>query len=402
MSIKNLTFFLLIQFFNSFITNSNAFSQSNGQNNDSIKFMNPQISKGGLKIENLIKLGSKYEKNKQYENAIWAYKEVIRESRSSDSNSYENNIKAYTNYRRIVLDISKDYKLANQLADSIYFYSELKAKKQESILSTDFHRKELKQLYYFFGAINFVIFIAIFFYQKLRSANAQLHELNQSREKLITIIAHDLKSPINSFQVFGDVIKYLLAKKDYSKLIEVSLQIEQSGLQMSNLLYSLLKWGMSNFELKPTNPEAICIKSFIEEIINYYKNILSVRNIELEVNVISNTLVNTDKNSLSLILRNLLDNAIKYTPIGKKITIETEQIESKVHLIISNEHEGVSKERIEEIRMLFREKKYTDIGERNFGIGLVLVSQFAKINQLNITLTTPESNLLRFTVEIPK
>ncbi len=244
------------------------------------------------------------------------------------------------------------------------------------------------------------IFIFIYFYTKLRSANANLLTLQKSRDKLFTIISHDLRSPISNFQNYSNIIGYLIKTKQYNRVESTIEQVDQIGFNLSLLLDNLLKWSLSQQNKIISNPNEIKLKNLFENLLPIYNDMANLKAITIIDNIANNTIF-TDQNSLLLILRNLLDNAIKFTPEGGQIRITTIELNQKLQLNIINTSDNIPEIKKRKIKSLFESKKEYDFGEADLGIGLILIKQFADRHKIGISFDQDKEGQTEFSLLLP-
>lgn len=145
------------------------------------------------------------------------------------------------------------------------------------------------------------------YFQKQKSERL----VNKNKEKLFSIIGHDLRSPIKSYQSLSETINYLIEKKDWETIKSVSENIDKTGKEIDLMLENLLNWSLlEQKELKPIK-QLFNVAEISESIVELYKVIASQKNIKILLSISPETAIQSDRNLLNLILRNLIDNAVK-------------------------------------------------------------------------------------------
>lgn len=135
--------------------------------------------------------------------------------------------------------------------------------------------------------------------------------INKNKEKLFTIIAHDLRSPITTYQNLAELINYLIEKQDWDSIKTVSESIDATGQKLDLLLENLLNWSLlEQKELKPIL-QLSNISSVSRSLIELYQFVAEKKSVKLNYSIEEDLLIQTDVNLFSLIFRNLLDNAVK-------------------------------------------------------------------------------------------
>jgi signal transduction histidine kinase len=218
--------------------------------------------------------------------------------------------------------------------------------------------------------------------QELRSdrdiIQKQVDELqirNDSKNKFFSIIAHDLRSPFNVILGFSE----LLMEKEYKdpESLQYAKKIHDTALINYNLLDDLLKWTktqMMNIEFIPGN---LIMSDIVEQNIFLLKSVADKKNILLENKVDKSLNVMADSNILSIIIRNLVGNAIKFTCPGGKITIASQKVQNLAEISIQDNGVGIPQEII---NTLFRidkmQSRIGTSGEKGTGMGLILCQEF--------------------------
>ena len=236
-------------------------------------------------------------------------------------------------------------------------------------------------------------------YKKLQIANTKNNELQKLREKFFVILSHDLRSPIIAFQGITSTLNFLVKQKKFDQINNISIQIDSITIQLKNLIQNLLDWGQyQQFNYK-INLEYFNFDAFIDEILPLYLHIAETKNIRIVSNFENNLFIYADKNHLQIIIRNLLDNAIKNSATGFDISFSASYQHNKVKIIITN-YATVKQENIDIINELFSSEKSWQPGEKNIGLGLILVKEFTQSINAKIKLIS-NSDCLSFELMIP-
>jgi len=214
---------------------------------------------------------------------------------------------------------------------------------------------------------------------QLQKYSEELKESNATKDKFFSIIAHDLKSPFNSIFGFSELLLENYREYD-EKEIEDSLNvIRKSSRQAYDLLENLLVWSRSQTGKIDFNPETFALSQGISDTLAIVQSTAGKKNIQIINNIQEPCLVYADKNMLNTILRNLLANAIKYTPRNGNITIESQNYNSNIELSVKDNGIGIPQQNLTQ---LFRiDSKYSTPGtekEHGTGLGLILCREFVE------------------------
>ncbi len=238
---------------------------------------------------------------------------------------------------------------------------------------------------------------------ELEEQRKSLTELNATKDKFFTIIAHDLKNPFNTVIGLSDLLLHRLDSYDNSKIREFVGQINRYANGAYALLENLLQWAKTQTGRMEMFPVSFAMKDIISGVVELYRMQAKEKEISLEVDV-HNAYVKADTNMVSTVLRNLFSNAIKFTPRGGwvKIYICHESDESYGFCIEDN---GIGME-ADEVEKLFKiDSHFSTPGtddEAGTGIGLILAKEFIEQNNGEICVESQKNVGTKFLIKLPK
>ena len=279
-------------------------------------------------------------------------------------------------------------------------------KKDATIRRLDLEKQLItnRNWYFFIGFIIAVALLSImsFLAFKLKVTNTNLQRLQKERNRLYTIIAHDLRSPLNTFQQFSSIVKNLAQSKQYKRLDNALQQMDIIGLNLASMLNGLLQWSLLE-QSKPNTKEIVVnSKTYFETLLPIYRKMASLKSIDFNENI-TETDIRVISESLSVILRNLLDNSIKYSSEGTTIHLDTKTDEDKYIITITNENEVFSDEQKRKVKALFDGTKTYSFGEDGLGVGLILAKQYADVSNVKVVfIHNQDDGLVIFKVIIEK
>jgi len=346
-------------------------------------------------------------------------------------------------------DALKYYKLLNAIKDSIYKedlnkqlgdltlkYQNEKSKKENEILTHENQIQELelkvadtRQIILFVVIMLLVAGgIVVFMIMKNRSnhlLNEQLQQLNRelemkvaqrtaelensnkSKDQLFSIIAHDLKSPFNSLLGLTELLSESFESLTEEEKKEFIKYTRESVENLYRLLENLLNWSITQTGKLRLNAEPLEMGLLINDTLSLlHQQIIKkqlITNIELE----SDEMAFADKETVKTILRNLITNAIKFTPAGGKITIKYRLNENfrngkMVEITVSDNGVGISSENQE---LLFKNpqliKTQGTSYEKGTGLGLILCKDFVEKNNGQISVLSEPGKGSSFTFSLP-
>jgi len=156
---------------------------------------------------------------------------------------------------------------------------------------------------------------------KLEKYNKNLLELNKTKDKFFSIIAHDLRNPYSSMIGFSELLLEDLEKLSMDEIRDSLKIIRNSAKNSLNLLENLLAWSRLETGRMHFDPSKVVLTDLVDEVVNVLFSLAYRKKIEINNMVESDVLLHSDKNMLNTILNNLVMNAIKFTPIGGEINI---------------------------------------------------------------------------------
>ncbi len=226
----------------------------------------------------------------------------------------------------------------------------------------------------------FVLLLILFFWIK----NAKI---NKSKDRLFSILSHDLKSPIGSIQKLLELINTgEFTEKEQAELLDEMLKQVSAT---SSMLQNLLQWANSQLEGSKMYIEEVILPKRVKEIMEAHYLVAKSKNIQIIHEIPSNlSPIFFDNGHLSIILHNLISNAIKYTHPGKEIKIHYKETEKCVLFKIMDGGDGISEDRIVQIQN-FNTQMMSELGtemETGTGIGLLLVKQFLSLNDARLEI----------------
>ncbi len=235
------------------------------------------------------------------------------------------------------------------------------------------------------------------------SKNEELNELISTKDKLFSIIGHDLGNQFNIIVGFLEVLVSDFKKLDAAKVEYHLINISNSSKYAYNLLENLLTWARMQTNLIQFNPETFNIQTKISESIKLLKGASSKKNIEIEFNANEEISTYADINMFSTVFRNLVANAIKFTPEHGKISISVKQKKDFCEITVMDNGVGISEENIGKIfRIDSKNKTLGTNGEKGTGLGLILCKEFVEKHNGKIWVESKVGKGSQFIFTFPK
>lgn len=214
--------------------------------------------------------------------------------------------------------------------------------------------------------------------EALKNNNEKLHDLNATKDKFFSIIAHDLRGPANNLVGFADLLERNYLKYDKDKLSHIINLMTSAAKGTFNLLENLLIWSRSQQDKISYNPEPFLCKELVKEVIQEMEYLASAKKLKLISDRNTGHLVDVDKDMFKTVYRNLISNAIKFTNEGGEISIGCGKVtDDFVEFYVKDNGVGIPNENIHKIFRI--DENITTQGtnqERGTGLGLILCKDF--------------------------
>lgn len=213
--------------------------------------------------------------------------------------------------------------------------------------------------------------------EQMQLKNEELQRLNAEKDKFMSIIAHDLKSPFNSIVGFSGLLLEKAQKKDIGKLQEYAGIINSSSQKTMNLLMNLIQWSQSQSGHMHFTPEYFNLAEIITEITDLFSNILFQKSISFTREVPAEVTVCADRAMTGTIVRNLVSNAIKFTSDGGSIHLAVQEGPEGVNFTVRDSGKGMEKSVLEKLFHIDCNYSSPDTqGNKGTGLGLMLCKEF--------------------------
>ncbi|OGG95145.1 MAG: hypothetical protein A2527_08210 [Candidatus Lambdaproteobacteria bacterium RIFOXYD2_FULL_50_16] len=232
---------------------------------------------------------------------------------------------------------------------------------------------------------------------------AELIEANKTRERLLQIMAHDLRAPFANLVGLSQGLAESYDKFDETQRKDFINMLHHLSVGTMELIDNLLEWTRTqNKKLKP-QPNRLKLNTIFKEQVYLYDELARKKGVEL-VNLVPQGLeVTTDLNMLQTIIRNLISNAIKFSPPASRITVDGELVEAWVRLSVTDQGVGMSEPRIAELLSNgpFLSQPGTQ-AEKGCGLGLLLTQELCQLMGGKFRVTSIEGQGSCFIIELPQ
>lgn len=211
--------------------------------------------------------------------------------------------------------------------------------------------------------------------QALEQSNQALKESNRIRERLFSVISHDLKTPISTLQTG---LEYwsddTLSQEEFQAILpKIITQTET----VRSLMENLLEWSQAQLDYSKISISELDLHALVKELIGILKQTSESKGLNFVNEIPEGHLINTDQDRLAFILRNLISNAIKYTPSGGTVSLGLDP-DHRHSIYVTDTGIGMSQEQISALFSGKITSKKGTKGEKGTGIGLILCKEFAE------------------------
>lgn len=295
---------------------------------------------------------------------------------------------------------------------------------QEKEAENDKTFKKLKAISYVLGAAFLIvstILLLIYlkrkntlkFNEELQKKNAEinlkndefarqtqhLEEVNHVKDRLFSIVSHDLKDSISSIKGCIDLLKEDgISKEEFYELIP---ELSENADSASQLLYNLLNWSKSQMQSLKPKPELFNIQDVFRNKMSLVEQKVEQKRIVL-IDESRRDFVYADKSMVEIVVQNLITNAVKFSRVADVITISNSDLNGKSLICVEDTGVGISPENVDK---LFKNGSFTTRGtdnEKGTGLGLSICKELVELNKGRIWVESTLGMGTKFYVELPK
>jgi signal transduction histidine kinase len=311
-------------------------------------------------------------------------------------------------------DSLHDQRSSEQIALlQIRFDTEMKQAQIELLTKDAALQKEVIErqnvwIYFYGGCLTLLIFLAFVLYYnnrhnrkakvaleekngEIQTQTHQLRNLNSTKDKLFSIISHDLRSPVASLKALMEIAGSSgLSQKEF---VEITRALKRNIDSVYDDLDNLLLWAQTQLRGLQAFPEIIDLRKIVDEKMSLFTDLAGNKKITMINAIPVDSKVFADRNHIGIVFRNLIANAIKFNSPGGLIKVTCLEKSDYYEISVSDSGVGITSE---EMSKLFNaETHFTKPGtlkEKGMGIGLLLAKEFLENNQGSIRVTSEPGN----------
>lgn len=243
-----------------------------------------------------------------------------------------------------------------------------------------------------------------FFQQEdqLKRKNTELKENNAMKDRLFSIIAHDLKNPVGNIQMITELLTDCYRRKDTETLEELLAMLNTQAKETMTLLETLFEWAKSQSGQISYSPEELNLKQVVKQVSEVLQPGASVKGITLETEIDPEIKVFADRNMIHTVLRNLISNAIKFTFAGGTVQISAKLVADGIEVSVKDDGIGMNAHTLKSLFHIDSNATTNGTaGEKGSGLGLVICREFIEKHGREIHVSSRPHEGSRFSFSLP-
>ncbi|PWA07087.1 tetratricopeptide repeat-containing sensor histidine kinase [Flavobacterium laiguense] len=239
--------------------------------------------------------------------------------------------------------------------------------------------------------------------QLLNDKNKIISTINSQKDKFFSIIAHDLRGPFNGFLGLSELLAEDLDNMTKEEIQFAAVSMKSSATNLFQLLENLLEWSRMEQGLIPFTPKENELDTVVSECVVTLQDVANKKDIQISTYIPESMVVYADNNILHAVIRNILSNAIKFTPKGGTIHIQAKEDDKNTTISITDTGIGMNSKMIENIfRLDVQTNRNGTNDEPSTGLGLILCKEFIEKHGGEIWVESEEGKGTTFNIVFPK
>jgi len=234
---------------------------------------------------------------------------------------------------------------------------------------------------------------------RVQAQVAQLQAQCAHKDKILSVLSHDLRGPVYSISQF-----LTLCNTDElsEELKEIFVALSSQMVSVDELINNLLKWASSSINnYSEQVPEQIDLNSAVQKSMGLFNIIAHKKNIRLVDNLNEHIRVNVNPDHLDVIFRNIISNAVKFTPANGIITVTSRVEKKSAEIIVTDSGVGMNGDQLNKLFTPAYASTYGTLGERGSGLGLLLCKEYLEANNGTIFISSKVNSGTTITINLP-
>jgi len=239
--------------------------------------------------------------------------------------------------------------------------------------------------------------------EEIKKKNTELQRVNAEKDKFFSIIAHDLRSPLNGFMGLSELLAEGLFGMTLEEIRKIALMMRNSATNLNHLLGNLLEWSQLERGLILFTPKSYLLMPGLKESLILVSEAAKAKNIEMNLEIPENLVVYGDKNMLESVFRNLVFNAVKFTSRGGMITVSVKSLpDNNLEFSVKDTGIGMDDAIMDQLFSLDAKtgRKGTD-GELSTGLGLIICRDLIEKHGGKLKVESEEEKGSTFSFTLP-
>lgn len=237
----------------------------------------------------------------------------------------------------------------------------------------------------------------------ITSQNARLAELNATKDKFFSVVSHDMKAPLNSLWSFANLLEEKLDTLHRDQILMLVRELRQHLESTTKMTDNLMTWAKLQMKEMSTTPAFVPVKDIVSDVLSLYQEIAQAKDIKLQQQIPAGAEIWADKNQVTFIIRNLVNNAVKYTSRGGHILVSGEKgKDNKFVIKVADTGNGIQEAIISK---LFTAEPVHSMrgtaGEQGSGLGLKLCHEFTQLNKGSLLVASKSGQGTVFSLVLP-
>jgi signal transduction histidine kinase len=233
---------------------------------------------------------------------------------------------------------------------------------------------------------------------QILAQNQKLEKLNMENNKLLSIISHDFRSPLTSIQGYLELFAEFSGDKGEEDMKRELLNITKNT---SDMLLNLLVWSKHQMNGMVFQPKKINVHDYVNNILSIQKSLALHKKININCSIDKNVVVIADPDMFQVVIRNLLHNAIKFSPHGEQIFISQKIVGNECQICVKDNGVGIPLEKQQDIFLLTTHSTYGTGNEKGMSLGLTLCKEFIELQKGRIWFVSEPGKGSIFCVALP-
>ena len=308
-----------------------------------------------------------------------------------------------SDYMQNVSDVTK----VGEMPESLIYLPLLKAENVTGVVTVQSFTQNAYNDYHISILRNIAIYLTIALenadtFRLIKQQNFELQESNATKDKLFSIVAHDLKNPFTVILSLSETLSESFKDLEQDELEECLKKMHNSAQKVYELLANLLTWSRSQTGKIQFNPKELNLYLLVQEITDLLRNQYELKRIKLNVAIDPDIMILADSNMLNTVMRNLISNAIKYTNKAGVINVYGNERDAAIEIAIEDNGVGIHKDVVDKLFKI--EHKVSSPGtndEKGTGLGLILCKEFIEKHGGHIWLASELGKGSTFYFTIP-